>query len=152
MRSAKRECLEESLRLLEFFLREGEPVPDDFREELAGAVERGDLEVISASTGGVVVGVLTLSFRLNVSLGGYFASIEDLYVEPEYRGRGVGRAMLGEVERRCRLRGVSYLEVQVEGGSGGAAGFYGACGFGGEEVGVLSRSVDFGGDQNSRTS
>jgi GNAT superfamily N-acetyltransferase len=82
-----------------------------------------------------------LAFRPNVSAGASFASIEDLYVSPDARGRGAGRALLEAVEERCRARDVSYVEVQTD---DEAAAFYGACGYEPEMgVRVLSRSVAF---------
>jgi aminoglycoside 6'-N-acetyltransferase I len=131
--------LAEPLRLLEEFLREGEPVPADFVWRLRNAVEAGELEVLEARAAGRVVGVAVLSYRLSVSAAGPFASVEDLYVEPEARRRGVGRALLEAVERRCGVRSVSYVEAQVEDEE--AAAFYAAVGYEEEPgVRVLSKS------------
>jgi GNAT superfamily N-acetyltransferase len=132
--------LAEPLRLLEEHLRGGEPVPDDFAKALSEAVEAGDLEVLAARAGGRVVGVAVLAYRLSVSAGGMFASIEDLYVMPGARRRGVGRALLESVRGRCAARGVSYVEAQVE-DEGAAAAFYAALGYEPQPgVQVLSRS------------
>jgi GNAT superfamily N-acetyltransferase len=106
-------------------------------------VEAGDIEMLvaRAEPGGAPVGVLVLAFRLNVSAGVSFVSIEDLNVSPKARGRGAGRALLAAVEERCRARGVSYVEVQTD---DEAAPFYEACGYELETgVRVLSRSVAF---------
>ncbi len=85
------------------------------------------------------VGVAMLAFRLNVSAGVSFASVEELNVSSEARGRGVGRALLEAVEERCRARDVSYVEVQTD---DEAAAFYEACGYEPEmSVRVLSQSV-----------
>jgi GNAT superfamily N-acetyltransferase len=116
-------------------------VPAAFARRLARAVEAGDVEVLAARAkpGGAPVGVAVLAFRLNVSVGAYFASIEDLYVSPDARGRGAGRALIEAVEERCRPRGVSYVEVQTD---DEAATFYEVCGYEPETgVRVLSRSV-----------
>ena len=130
--------LAEPLSLLEESLRNGEPVPSPFAGRLARAVEGGDLEVLAARSDGLVVGVAVVSLRPNVSLGAVFASIEDFYVKPEARRRGVGRALLGAVEDLCRARGVSYVEVQTD---EEAAAFYEASGYETEaDVRVLSRS------------
>ncbi|MBA3471703.1 MAG: GNAT family N-acetyltransferase [Rubrobacter sp.] len=119
------------------------PVPLPFARRLARAVEAGDIEVLAARAepGGASVGVAVLAFRINVSAGASFASVEDLYVRPEARGRGAGRALIEAVEARCRARGVSYVEVQTD---DEAAAFYEACGYEPETgVQVLSRSVAF---------
>lgn len=94
--------------------------------------------MLVAWSDGRVVGVAVLSLRPNVSLGAIFASIEDFYVRPEMRCRGVGRALLGAVEDLCKERGVSYVEVQTD---GEAALFYEDSGYETEvDVRVLSRS------------
>ena len=127
------------VRLLEESLRDGEPVPDDFAEALREAVESGELEVLAARAEGRVVGVAVLAHRLNISAAGPFASIEDLYVRPGERRRGVGRALLEAIGERCAARGVSYVEAQVEDEE--AATFYAASGYEEEPgVRVFSRS------------
>jgi ribosomal protein S18 acetylase RimI-like enzyme len=131
--------LTEPLRLLEEALRDGDPVPEHFAWRLRGAIERGELEVLAARTEGHVVGVAVLAYRLSVSAAGPFASIEDLYVKPDARRRGVGRALLEALGRSCAAGGVSYLEAQVEDEE--AAAFYGALGYEEEPgVRVFSRS------------
>lgn len=138
VRTAAPDELAEPLSLLEESLRNGNLVPSPFAGQLARAIERGDLEVLAAWSNGRVVGVAVLSLRPNVSLGALFASIEDFYVRPEVRRRGVGRALLGAMEDLCKERGVSYVEVQTD---GEAASFYEALGYEPEPgVRVLSRS------------
>jgi len=132
--------LSEPFSLLEEALRNGEPLPLAFGEQIARAIERGDLELLAAWTDGVPVGIVVLAFRPSISLGALFASIEDLYVEPSARRQGVGRALLGAVEERCKERGVSYVEVQTN----EAAAFYISLGYEPESgVRVLSRSYAF---------
>ena len=114
------------LKLLEELLRGGEPLPEAFAGRLREAVEAGNVEVLVARAEGRVIGVAVVAFRLNISAGGPFASIEDLYVRPGSRRRGVGRALLEAVAGRCEIRGVSYLEVQTD---DEAAEFYSALGY-----------------------
>jgi GNAT superfamily N-acetyltransferase len=108
--------LVEPLFLLEEFLRDGEPVPPLFVEQLARAVANEDLEVLAAriEPGGSHVGVVVIAFRMSISAAASFVGIEDLYVRPDARGRGVGRALIEAVGERCRARGVSYVEVQTD--------------------------------------
>ena len=126
--------------MLEEALRGGEPVLASFVEEIRGAVERGDIEMLAArEEGGTVVGVALLSYALNVSVGGTFVSIEELHVRPEARRRGAGRALLAAVEERCAARGVSYVEVQTD---DEAVAFYEVSGYEREEgVLLLSRAL-----------
>jgi GNAT superfamily N-acetyltransferase len=129
----------EPVKLLEESLRDGEPVSAGFAKTLREAVEADALEVLAASAEGRVVGVAVLAHRLSVSAAGEFASIEELYVRPEERRRGVGRGLLEAVEKRCAARGVSYVEAQVEDEE--AMAFYAALGYEVQPgVRVLSRS------------
>jgi GNAT superfamily N-acetyltransferase len=132
--------LTEPLALLEEFLRDGEPVPVEFANKLRSAIQAGELEVLVARTGGLPVGVLVLAYRLNASAGAHFASIEDLYVRPKARRRGVGRALLEAVNERCAKRRISYVEVQVEDEE--AESFYASLGYEPEpSLRVFSRSL-----------
>jgi GNAT superfamily N-acetyltransferase len=119
--------LGQPVQLLEESLRGGEPVPEDFVEALGEAVEAGDLDVLVARVEGHVVGIAVLAYRLSISAAGSFVSIEDLYVRPEARRRGVGRTLLEAVGEHCASRGVSYVEAQVEDEE--AAAFYSALGY-----------------------
>jgi GNAT superfamily N-acetyltransferase len=132
--------LAEPLVLLEEALRDAESVPQDFAERLRRAVEGGDVEVLAARADDEIISVAVLAYRLNVSTGGQFASIEDLYVRPAARRQGVGRALLKAVDKRCAERGVSYVEAQVE--EEEAELFYAALGYEPETgVRILSRSL-----------
>lgn len=133
-----------ALQLLEESLRGGEPLSGAFAGQLREAVEAGNLEVLAARAEGLVIGAAVLAYRLNISAGWLFASIEDLYVRRESRRRGVGRALLEAVAERCKNRRVSYIEAQVEDDE--AAAFYSTMGYEPEPgVRVFSRSYAFEG-------
>jgi GNAT superfamily N-acetyltransferase len=139
--------LAEPLALLEEALRDGDPVPEDFADRLRKAVEAGDVEVLTARSEYQLLGVALLAYRLNVSAGRLFASVEELYVRPEARRRGVGRALLQAADERCEERGISYVEAQVEGKE--AELFYAAVGYEPETgVRVLSSSLPISDDQD----
>ena len=139
--------LAEPLALLEEALRDGDPVPEDFADRLRKAVEAGGVEVLAARTEDRILGVALLAYRLNVSAGGLFASVEELYVRREARRRGVGHALLQAADERCEKRGISYVEAQVEGKE--AELFYAALGYEPEtDVRVLSRSLPTIDDQD----
>ena len=133
------------LRLLEAELREGEPLPVELVEALAQAVGSGEAEVLAARETGSseVAGAALVYYRLNLASGGRFASFEELHVAPGSRGRGVGGALLAEVERRCSEKGISYIEAQIIEES---VAFFHSAGYEPEpDLRVLSRSIAFGG-------
>jgi ribosomal protein S18 acetylase RimI-like enzyme len=67
-------------------------------------VEEGD-----GSPAGYVV--LTLGFSME--FGGIDAFVDDLFLRPGHRGRGLGSALLDEVLAECRRRGVRALHLEV---------------------------------------
>ena len=56
--------------------------------------------------------------------------MHDLAVLPEHRGRGVGRRLLEEIERRARARGSSKLTLEVHATNEAAMRLYRRFGFG----------------------
>ena len=58
-----------------------------------------------------------------------WASVDDVFVEPDYRNRGMGRALLKSVEAWARERGVSGVSLQVAAANARARKFYEDLGF-----------------------
>jgi len=80
---------------------------------------------------GVAVGVATATTVFGFETGRY-GEIEDLYVLPVYRGRGVGRELIDAAVRWCRERGCRHVEVVVTPGAEirhGLTGWYRSLGF-----------------------
>ena len=61
-------------------------------------------------------------------LGKHGIYLEDLYVKPELRGQGHGRALLAELARMCVERGYQGLEWMVFDWNSDARGFYESLG------------------------
>lgn len=61
----------------------------------------------------------------------------------QYRGRGVGRALLGAAEQIARDRGVEFLVAVVFAPNEDAVGFYSSAGFGGHGL-LLGKGLDAG--------
>jgi GNAT superfamily N-acetyltransferase len=54
--------------------------------------------------------------------------LEDLYVRPEARGRGIGKALLAHLARRCKAEGLARLEWSVLDWNAPAIAFYDSLG------------------------
>lgn len=80
-------------------------------------------------SGARTAGYVILTFGFDLEFGGRQAGITDLYLEPEYRGKGLGRRTLNHVEEFCRESGVHALELQVERDNVEAFGLYQSFGF-----------------------
>ena len=62
---------------------------------------------------GTPVGHAVLTACFSMEYGGLRAFIDDLYVRPEARGRGVGAALLAAARDSAMTRGVRALHVEV---------------------------------------
>jgi GNAT superfamily N-acetyltransferase len=54
--------------------------------------------------------------------------LEDLFVEPSYRGRGIGKALLRHLAQRCQADGLARLEWQVLDWNAPSIAFYKSLG------------------------
>jgi len=66
-----------------------------------------------AEEGGQAVGFALWFLSYSTWLGRHGIHLEDLYVRPEWRGQGHGRALLAELARICVERGYGRLEWSV---------------------------------------
>ncbi len=64
-----------------------------------------------AKAGGDVVGALTLHECAAIYAGGVFGEISELYVEPDFRSKGVGQLLLNAAHRKAKDLGWTRLEV-----------------------------------------
>lgn len=77
---------------------------------------------------GIVAGYTMVSKGYSTEYGGINVTIEDLYVDEAYRGRGIGGALLRFIENRYRGRAVR-LRLEVEPSNVNAKRLYVSCGY-----------------------
>lgn len=80
------------------------------------------------------VGAAVCFFGFSTFAGRDFLNVHDLAVLPAQRGRGIGRALLDEAERRARARGCCKMTLEVHQTNTGAQRLYREFGFGGWET------------------
>ena len=85
---------------------------------------RPTAEAVLAESGGAPVGFALFFHNFSTFLGLPGITIEDLYVEPAWRGRGIGQVLLRFVARRARERGCGRLEWSVLDWNEPAIAFY----------------------------
>ena len=81
-------------------------------------------DVIALLIGVPAVAVALLTLRPNVGYDGPVALLDELYVAPELRGRGLRAALLAAAEAVTRQRGGELLDINVEGDDTAARRFY----------------------------
>ena len=92
-------------------------------------------DVVALLSGDPAVAVALLTFRPNVWYDGPGALLDELFVSPEVRRRGLGSALLAAAEAVTRQRGGELLEVNVDGDDTGARRFYERHGYVNSEPG-----------------
>jgi GNAT superfamily N-acetyltransferase len=93
----------------------------------AGAV------IVAERVGGGLVGMLGASWQLAIHLPGRYALVQELWVDPAWRGRAIGGAMLAELVELARARRIEVVEVGLPrpsfAGLAATEAFYRANGF-----------------------
>ncbi len=80
--------------------------------------------ILLANADGKPVGVAYAAAHLSAEHGGVIGWLEELYVTPDARGRGVGSALLTETASRARALGWRALELEVVAGHERAVPLY----------------------------
>lgn len=115
----------------EFYEEAGYPLPRAAASKaftsLLGEPSRGRIWLIEVGTEPFGYIVLTLSFSMEY--GGLRAFVDDFFVRPAMRGKGLGAAALETVKRTCHELGVRALLVETGPKDHPARGVYARAGF-----------------------
>lgn len=95
-----------------------------------GLIDHPSAMVLLAKVDGRAVGTAVCVFSFSTFIGKPTVNIHDIAVLPDYRGQGVGHAMLAEVERCARERGCCRITLEVHDTNDGAKRLYAHTGFG----------------------
>jgi ribosomal protein S18 acetylase RimI-like enzyme len=106
---------------------ESTPDPEVVAERAAPLIESGELTVLLVGDG--PDGFIDLRFRPSLYTGALDAYIEDLYVVPERRGRGLGRALLEAAMTYARERGAAHIDLGTSEDDTAARALYESAGF-----------------------
>lgn len=121
----------------EHLLGEVEASADDVRRILFGDRPRAFCDI--AELDGEPVGFALWYYNVSTFAGRHGIYLEDLYVQPRARGRGVGKALLACLAQRCIDEGLSRLEWTVLDWNAPAIAFYDSLGAASKGEWVLRR-------------
>jgi len=86
-------------------------------------------------------GYFILTYGFDLEFSGRQATVTELYLRPESRGRGVGQETLRFIEDHLRAAGIEAYELQVERDNESARAFYAAAGFEAHDRIALSKRI-----------
>jgi ribosomal protein S18 acetylase RimI-like enzyme len=132
LRSATRDDAPALLEMMrEYYAEDGYPfVEAEARQALDAFLSDGRLGqgwIVVDSERPVGYAVLTMGYSLEYR--GLDAFVDELFVRPSHRGRGLAKEALHALEEACRERGVRALHLEVEPTKDAAQGLYRRSGF-----------------------
>jgi ribosomal protein S18 acetylase RimI-like enzyme len=121
-------------RLLDDFNREFDeptPGPEALAERVRELLAGGDTVVLVGGAG--PDGLAVLRFRLSIWTEGLECYLAELYVVPELRGQGLGRALMEEAMEVARGEGADYMDLGTSEDDTAARALYESLGFSNRE-------------------
>jgi GNAT superfamily N-acetyltransferase len=99
---------------------------EDLRDALFGPDPKVFTDI--AEWQGQPVGFALWYYTFSTFRGRHGLYLEDLYVRPEHRGRGIGKALLVHLAERCAAEGLARLEWEVLNWNAPSIAFYESLG------------------------
>jgi GNAT superfamily N-acetyltransferase len=125
------------LAAYENLLHEVEATAADTARVLFGDNPRAFCDI--AEIDGEAVGFALWFYNLSTFAGRYGLYLEDLFVRPEARGRGAGKALLAALARRCVDEGLARLEWTVLDWNAPSIAFYDRLGAAAKSEWIIRR-------------
>jgi ribosomal protein S18 acetylase RimI-like enzyme len=126
------------------FAQEAElsPDPDKQRRALRMILaEPSRARLYVARAGSQVVGMAALHFTVSTAEGGMAAWLEDCVVHPDYRRRGIGKALLEHVLAQARSAGATRVTLLTDGDNARAQSLYRRLGFAASSMRAMRRRI-----------
>ena len=102
---------------------------DDASDRIHAIIANDRQALVLARHDGAVCGLIALDFMYYLPLGTTTCRITAMVVTPDAQGRGLGKLLLREAERRARTGGAARLEITSGSQRTEAHAFYRACGY-----------------------
>jgi ribosomal protein S18 acetylase RimI-like enzyme len=110
-----------------------EDAEESFRQFLTRiAASQSDVIVLAADVGGEIAGFLVgmIRERTPVFVRSTHGYITDIYVDPRFRRRGIGRRLVEAAEEWFAARGMDHVRLQVAAANEAGLAFWRSVGFG----------------------
>jgi ribosomal protein S18 acetylase RimI-like enzyme len=114
------------------FAQEAELSPDPDKQRRALKIilaEPSQARIYVARVKREAIAMAALHFVTSTAEGGKSAWLEDCVVHPDYRRRGIGKALLGYVLEQARASGATRVTLLTDGDNQRAQALYRALGF-----------------------
>ena len=103
------------------------PGPEKIAERVRDLLTGGDTIVLLAGEG--PDGLAVLRFRASIWIEARECYLAELYVVPDRRGHGLGRALMNEVMKVARAEGAGHIELNTSDDDVAARALYESLGF-----------------------
>jgi ribosomal protein S18 acetylase RimI-like enzyme len=117
----------------------------------AEVARRGTLQLLAdealgrvwlIETDGDVAGYVVVTYGFSLEYHGRDAWVDEFFLRPEFRGRGVGRQALEFVAKFCRAQGLSAVHLAVDQANARAQRVYRQFGFEQHERFIMTKWLD----------
>ena len=112
--------------LHELFAIEADFTPD-YDTQIRGLgmlIESESAKIFVAEDNGHVVGMCTIQVIISTAMGMEVGAMEDVVIDVDHRGKGIGSAMMCLVEQWARAKGLGRLQLLADKDNGPALCFY----------------------------
>ena len=107
----------------------GAPLSDHARANLASGLAAAGAFSLIARVDGKSAGLANCLMGYSTFAGAPLVNIHDFAVVPEYRGHGIGLALMQAIEAEALRRGACKITLEVLTGNAAARRLYEACGY-----------------------
>jgi ribosomal protein S18 acetylase RimI-like enzyme len=122
-----------------------DPAPvDEIVQVVEALLQTGASDFVLASVDGEPIGCLQIAYRLSTWQAQPYAYIEDFYLVPAMRRRGIGSKLIDYALQRAEGQRADYIALDVRAANGGAIRLYEQLGFTNSGSIVLKRPLPLG--------
>lgn len=113
--------------LAQLFAIENDFIPDGQKQKLGLELLLStpySRVVVAEDLNGIVIGMATVQTLVSTAEGGRVGLVEDVVVDQDRRGKGIGSALLNYLQVWAAENGLSRLQLAADCGNGAALEFY----------------------------